>query len=170
LLSAARLCDLFEVPQPRRATLLDANRDRYEPLQHPVHGSAILRRQLMRDRVMQPRLAPDLTPAEWRRFINSLVFFVIDAARAIRLRNYDGGQDQVILAWSTCAVLDAGVDLLICRYNNGMVDRTAASRRRLRDRSDYVPLSRYVGGPISEIAVSGAIPADLDFTVWDGPA
>ena len=168
LLSAARLCELFDVPNERRAALLGANRDGYEPLQHPLRGTAVLRRQKMRDQAMHSRLTPGLTPADWRRFINGLVFFVTHEARAIRLRDYDRDQDQIILFWCTRALLDAGLDLRVCRYNNGMVDRSPPGRRRLRAPSDYVPLSRYAGGPISEVAVPNAIPGSLDFTVWRG--
>src|SRR6188768_734625 len=89
LLPATDVCALFQAPPERLAALLEANRDRYESLHHPVHGSAVLRRQLMRDHVMATRLASGLTPADWRRFINGLVFFVVDADRAARFRAYD---------------------------------------------------------------------------------
>ncbi len=132
-----------------------------------MHGSAVLRRQLLRDAVMASRLAPGLSPREWRRFINGRVFFVVSGARAISLRNYDRYRDQVILAWDTASVMDAGVELHACRYNNGMTDRSPPDRRRLRSPADYVPVGRYADGRIAEVAAA-AIPAGVRFTIWNG--
>lgn len=167
LLSAASVCDLFEAAEVRRAMLLEANRDRYERLEHPEHGTAVLRRQLMRDHVMATRLIAGLTPAAWRSFINRLVFFAADASRAIRLRDYDAERDQLVLQWQTAALLDAGIELRFCRYNNGMVDRASPQRRRLRGPQDYVPIPLYVGGQIAEVAATSAIPPEVPFVVCD---
>jgi hypothetical protein len=165
LLSAAALCELFQVSSARQSVLLDANRDQYESIEHVQYGSAVLRRQLMRDHVMATRLAPGLNPPMWRRFINGMVFFFVDEARAVRLREYDRGREQIVLAWSTNSLMDAGVELLACRYNNGMMDRTPPHRRRLRGRDDYVPVSQYAGGFIAEVAATMPIPATVPFVV-----
>jgi hypothetical protein len=169
LLSASALCQLFEVPAGRRSALLDANRERYELIEHPQHGSTVLRRQLMRDHAMLTRLAPGMGPPAWRRFINGMVFFVVDEARAARLRDYDREREQVILAWGTSALMDAGAELLACRYNNGMMDRTPPHRRRLRSRNDYVAVSQYAGGFIAEVASATPIPATVPFILWHPP-
>jgi hypothetical protein len=165
LLPSTALCELFGVTPERCAILLEDNRDRYELLEHPQHGRAVLRRQLMREAVMATRLAPGLSPAAWRRFINGMVFFVVDARRAARLRDYDDGRDQVVLVWCTRTIMDAGLELRTCRYNNGMVDRTPAHRRRLRCPDDYVPASRYCGGPIAEVAATAAVPPGIPFVI-----
>jgi hypothetical protein len=165
LLSAAAVCDLFEASPDRRPLLLEANRDRYEQIEHPGHGIAVLRRQLMRDHVIATRLADGLSPPAWRSFINGLVFFAAEASRAIRLRGYDFRRDQVILRWHTAALLDAGIELRFCRYNNGMVDRTPLPRRRLRSPQDYLPISQFAGGQIAEVAAASAIPPGIPFTL-----
>ena len=165
LRSAAALCNLFQAPAARYSALLDANREQYELIEHPQHGSAVLRRQLMRDHVMITRLAKGFSPPAWRRFINGMVFFFVDEGRAARLRDYDREREQTILAWSTRAIMDAGVELLACRYNNGMVDRTPSHRRRLRGPADYIPVSQYASGFIAEVAAATTIPASVPFIV-----
>lgn len=117
---------------------------------------------------MVTRLPPGLSPSTWRRFINGMVFFVVDEDRARRLRDYDRDRDQAVLAWETRVIMDAGVKLLACRYNNGMVDRTPLHRRRLRSADDYVPVSCYRGGSIAEVAAAACIPPVVPFVVRMG--
>jgi hypothetical protein len=120
----------------------------------------LLRRQNLRDAPLATRLAPGLTPASWRRFINGHVFFFTsqEAAQRLRRSKRDIHVGQVILRVDTAALAACGLPLLTCRFNNGYLDRAPEGRRRLRAMSDYAPWN---GGPVREVAVPGVIPPEL---------
>lgn len=133
-----------------------ANRDDWQEL---AEGT-LLRRQNLRDGPLASRLAPGLTPAGWRRFINGHVFLFPDEGSARRLgeSSRDSRVPQVLLQLRTAELLDRGLVLLACRFNNGYLDRAPPGRRRLRDVTDYAP---WQGGPVREVAVPGIIPPAL---------
>jgi hypothetical protein len=158
LLSAEALCDLFEVPEPRRTRLLSANRDAYETLRHPVHGEAALRRQLMRTDVLAPRLAPGIAPEEWRRFINRHVFFWPSLARAEGLDRYEPGRVGCILSVAVADLVAAGLTLLAAPMNGGGVFDRGNARRRGYDL--YRPLGT-MAERVVEVAVPGAVPSSI---------
>lgn len=168
LLSAERLVRLFAVPPHRHAALLGENRDGYEPITHPVLGTAHLRRQQMRDAPLRSRLDPAIGMQEWRRFINGFVFLFPNLAAAERLRGAEPARDQVVLSWRTADVLGAGHTVLWCRFNNGYIDRAGPANRRLRTRGDY----REAGllgpkDPVSEVVVPSGLPPSLPVQVCE---
>ena len=166
LLSAERLVRLFAVAPHRHAALLMENRDNYESFTHPVHGTAWLRRQQMRDGPLRSRLHPGIGLREWRRFINGLVFLSPSLAVADRLRAAEPERDQVVLCWQTADVFAAGLPVLWCRYNNGYIDRSGPANRRLRAREDYQDADQLApGDPLVEVVVPSGLPAMLPFTV-----
>ena len=153
------------------AALLGENRDGYEPLSHPVHGTAHLRRQQMRDAPLRSRLHLDIGLQEWRRFINGFVFLFPTLAAAERLRGAEAARDQVVLRWHTADVLDAGLPVLWCRYNNGYIDRAGPANRRLRARGDYQDADLL--GPkdsVSEVVVPSGLPPTLPMDVLEAGA
>ncbi|MBV9747534.1 MAG: hypothetical protein JO157_01855, partial [Acetobacteraceae bacterium] len=143
LRSAEALCELFEVPPGRRESLLVRNRDRYEPVLHD--GSAALRLQHLRDEALRRHLDPAITPAEWRRMINRQVHFWPRPDKAARLDAYERTRDQVVLAWEARALVEAGVPLFTCRWNNGTTINRQKPGTRLRTWTDYVPLAEFAG-------------------------
>lgn len=160
LLSAEALCRLFEVPEAE--ALLSANRRGYVALRHRVHGDASLRRQLMPDKGLAARLAPGLSPACWRRFINAHVFFWVRAADAGRLDAAEPGRAQVTLRLSTARLLAAGLVLHASPINGGALDRQPPARRRLRDRGLYREVGTLAPDePVREVALRGALPPGL---------
>ena len=159
LLSAASLCALFGVAE----AALDANRSGWMTLRHADHGEATLRRQFLPDGPLQARLAPDHTPTSWRRFINRHVFLSLSRARAERFLRFEAYRDQVVLQWQTQALLDHGVALAGCRYNNGMIDRSPPSRRRLRSPEDYRPITDAVDPASIKEVIAAAIPSCIPF-------
>lgn len=166
LLSAERLVHLFAVPPHRHAALLQENRDNYEILTHPMHGTAWLRRQQMRDEPLRSRLHPGIGLREWRRFINGLVFLSPSLAAAERLRGAEPGRDQVVLRWRTADVLGAGLPVLWCRFNNGYIDRSGPANRRLRAREDYRDAAALgPADPVVEAVVPSGLPPTLAFAV-----
>ncbi len=161
LRSAEALCELFAVPPGRRESLLARNRDRYEPLLHD--GSAALRLQYLRDEALRRHLDPAITPVAWRRLINRQVHFWPRRAKAARLDAYERARDQVVLAWQALALVEAGVPLLTCRWNNGTTINRQRPGTRLRSWADYVPLAEFAGGGVTEVVARAAIPASIPF-------
>ncbi len=143
-----------------------SNRDTWTS--HTDHdGSPVwLRWQCLRDHVLRSRLPATMEPSVWRRFINSMVFLFPSWTAAERLRCWRGdvGLDQVVLRYPTAALIEAGCELRVCRYNNGFPDRQKV--RRLRLFSDYRPIAEWRrGDPIKEITVAGAIPPGVAFDI-----
>ncbi|MFC7689686.1 DUF7002 family protein [Paeniroseomonas aquatica] len=161
LLSAEALARLLGA-----AVDLGANRRGWTPLV-TFRGAALLRRQGMADAALASRLAPGIDTAAWRRFINAQVFLFPTEAAAWRLRAAEPGRDQAVLAAPTAALLEAGCDLRLCRFNNGYVDRSPPGRRRLRGFADYRPVADWRAGPAPagaaprEVTVAGAIPPGI---------
>ncbi|MBP0446380.1 hypothetical protein J8J14_16520 [Roseomonas sp. SSH11] len=146
------------------------NRRAWTPIPRPGAPTAWLRWQNMPDGPIATRLAPGITPAQWRRFINSFVFFFPTEADARRLQASpkDKGQNQAILRFETAALLQAGVTLLTCRWNNGYLDRDPPERRRLRGFADYRPAHLWRRGEnLGEITAQGGTPPGLPFAIID---
>lgn len=161
LLSAEALCEAFKVPMARREKLLTQNRDRYEPLLHD--RTAALRLQYLCDERLRKRLDPAITPAEWRRMVNRQVHFWPKRGQAARLDAFEGARDQVVLAWETQALVEAGVPLLTCRWNNGTTNNRQKPGTRLRTWADYVPVAAFGGGDVAEVVARTTIPASVPF-------
>ena len=122
----------------------------------------------MPDGPIGTRLHRDVPAAAWRLFINSMVFFFATHEQAERLRasSRDADRDQVVLRFSTAALAEAGCALLVCRWNNGYLDRTAPERRRLRAFGDYRPVAAWrPHDPVGEITAWGGVPPGLPFEV-----
>ena len=166
LLPAEALCVRFEVPASERDRLLAENRRDYVRLHHPELGEAWLRRQYAWDEAMRTRLRDGLTPAGWRRFLNQHVFFHVHAQKALKFAAHEEkqGRKQTVLWWATRGLLDAGLSLLACRWNNGMVDRSPAHIRRKRGEEDYVPLDALdLSLPVAEVVVQAIVPRSISF-------
>ncbi len=160
LLCAEALCDLFGVAPAARDRLLARNRDGFVILEHPLHGQAALRRQVMPDRALAPRLAPGLACAEWRRFINRHVFLWAKRSDALRLERADPERRQVTLALRTAALLEAGLPLFVSPVNGGAIDRSPPGTGRRRGPDLYRPVALLTRGcPVREAAIPDRIPA-----------
>lgn len=125
-----------------------------------------LRWQRLGDHILGKRLPPATTPAEWRRLINSMVFLFPKLDAAERLRDYpaDAEFDQLIVAFETDELVEAGCDIRICRWNNGFPDRQRPPR--IRAASDYRSVAEWHRDDIvSEVVVAGAIPAGIPFEI-----
>lgn len=142
---------------------VSANRDGWVDLAVEGQKLASLRRQGMGDGALASRLAPGLTPATWRAFINGMVFLFVTETAARGFRGAEPGRDQVVIAWERAALEAAGCDLRGCRFNNGYIDRSPAAKRRLRGPADYLPLAGWTGAAPREVAVMGGIPPGLPF-------
>src|ERR1700730_7684311 len=71
LLSTTALLDLFEVEEPRRQRLETEWRRDSQRIDHPIHGTAVIRDQRpMPPEVLEKFLEPGLSTADWYRLIN----------------------------------------------------------------------------------------------------
>lgn len=152
------------------AQAVTGNRSDWTPVPGPGANSfgqiAWLRWQRMPDGPIGARLRPGIQPAAWRLFINSMVFFFGREADAHRLRAADPDRDQVVLRYPTAALLEAGCALLVCRFNNGYLDRRPLTDPRLRGFGDYRPAGTWRrGDPLREITAWGGVPAGIPFDV-----
>ena len=154
LLSARALCALHGVASDDR---LRHNRNGWMQA-----GPAMLRTQGLREQALARRLPAGVSPADWRWFINSLVFLFPTVAGVRRLLGSEPGRDQVVLGYDTKALI-AHAPLLACRYNNGYIDRSPRSAPRLRRPSDYQPAEIWTAGPVAEVAVPDRIPPHIRF-------
>lgn len=160
LLSAEALCALFATPGAE--ALLASNRRGYVTLRHPAHGEASLRRQLMPDRGLAARLAPGLTPACWRRFINAHVFFWVRQKDARGLDGAEPRREQVTLRLRTAVLVEAGLPLLASPVNGGSLDRAKPGTGRARGPALYRPVDMVAAGEaVREVAIRGRIAPDL---------
>lgn len=162
LLSAEALCALFEVPEPRRSSLLSRNRTRYEALEHPEHGHAALSRQLMTDRALAPRLGQGMSCACWRRFINARVFFWLSQAKARAFLDAEPDRSQIVVTVRTEALIESGLRVFASPVNGGAIDRAPPGRRRLREPALYRPIEELTpSDPVREAAIPGSVPPSL---------
>ena len=151
---------------PAAGTASTANRTAWTPIPGPSGETAWLRWQNMPDAPIAARLRPGITPAAWRLFINSMAFLFPreEDARRLLASPRDAGRDQTILRFQTTQLLAAGCALLTCRWNNGYLDRSPPSRRRLRSFDDYRPLPLWRRGePVGEVTAWGGIPPATPF-------
>lgn len=142
------------------------NRETWTPAPAPDGSTAWLRWQNMPETPIAARLDPAIPPAAWRLFINSMVFLFASEADARRLAASprDADRDQITLRFETAALLEAGCALLTCRWNNGYLDRSPATARRLRRYDDYRPAALWHRGEnLGEITAFGGIPAGIPF-------
>ncbi len=142
----------------------EAQRREWTRCPGPDGAPVWLRWQRLRDQVLEKRLPATITPGQWRRFINTMVFFSPSLADARRLRAFplDARIDQVILEVRSAALIEAGCALRLCRWNNGFPDRTVPLRQRGYD--DYRPVGGWRRGDVvREVTVEGDIPAGVRF-------
>jgi hypothetical protein len=81
LLSTSALLDLFEISGQERERLEAAHRAESVPIEHPVHGRAVIRDQKPMSDSGLRRCLKGATPREWYLILNAKVFFWPHAER-----------------------------------------------------------------------------------------
>jgi methyl-accepting chemotaxis protein len=132
LLCTRDLLDLYEVPLAQRAELTTRRRPAGVPIEHPVHGRALITDNLpLSERALTACLDGCLTPADWLRMLSERVFFWPDAealdrhlgARVLR------GRPRRVLEFDTLALARAyGERLELTPINTGATVRKPARR------------------------------------------
>jgi len=172
LLSTTALLDLFEVEPERRAALEGARRTASHVLEHPEHGTAVLRDNLALHPTALERTLDAMTTEEWCRTLNARVFLWLTEARWQRLRATrlyrDRPHDLVVL--DTASLLAAHGDRVeLSPLNSGAVFALTTVRRGSQT---FRPLPGYdwearrrTAEPVVELTVLGGVPDAAEHVV-----
>ena len=120
LLSSSALVELFEVPEPRRTTLLTSQRRGTETFLHAIHGSASLRDQKPLSEKNLTRCLIDCSPSDWYRILNERVFFWLNRDRLLTLMSAAeyAGEPHTVLELDTAGLLSQYLDRIELAHMN----------------------------------------------------
>lgn len=174
LLSTSALLDLFEVTDDERQGIECEWRSKSVRIEHPGHGSAVIRDQSPMDPYSLGPLLDGLEPSDWYRLINRKTFFWSTRDRLNRFLNarpYKGSVHDVITIDTRSLVNEYEDDITLAPFNTGVSTFGPRYRRGLstfKDIEDYREDARGV----VEVAVDYGVKniADLAITVeqWQG--
>lgn len=166
LLSTSRLLDLFEVHGPERAAIEEARRPESVRLEHPMHGSVVIRDNKPLSIVRLEKCLVDMTVPEYLKMLNSRVFFWLHPSRLQGLRDARAyrEQEQLILQFDTRRILEQYRDhISLSVINSGATVHTPPPRgsftfQRLDD-FDYEASYRKRGQAkaIAELVIEGGV-------------
>jgi hypothetical protein len=175
LLSVTALLDLFEVNSTRRRRIESQRRPESVPIEHPVHGRAVIRDQKpMSDSALRKCLE-DMTPEEWYRCLNRKVFFWVSKERVERLlgaRAYRAHAHCVIVADTAEVVRRYDAKITLGPINSG----STIFNPQPRGRKTFLPISEYpfqewtekrgaAKNALVELAVDYAVPDVREHTI-----
>ena len=122
LLSTTALLDLFEIGGAKRSDLESQWRPESVPIEHPVHGTVVIRDQ----HPMPPEhLAAGLdgiSPEQWYQFLNRKAFLWLSQDRLKRMLNAAAYRNHRhdVLTLDTHALVSEYVDqIAVCQINSG---------------------------------------------------
>ena len=175
LLSTSALLDLYGVHGDARASIERRRRGDFIPVNHPLHGPALIRDQRpMTDETLAPVLRDGLAPADWYALLNGRVFFWVEEDRLRKLLHTYRHRRNVVLVLDTGRVLaDHAGRVTLSGINSGYSRRYAQPRGRdtFRRLADF-PAWRVVGAdgkrtrqPVAECALDHALPRVEDYLV-----
>lgn len=168
LLSTTALLDLFEVKGTRRQALESSHRPDSTLITHPIHGKAVIRDQKpMSDTGLIKALRDGLTPADWYRLLNGMVFFWLRRTRLETLlgaRAYRSKR-QTVLTISTSRLLARHKGrVMLSPMNSGCTKPFPHPRGR----DTFLPLHQYPfetwaqkrrgGDAVVELTVEHSVP------------
>jgi len=172
LLSTTALLDLFAVPPDQRHPLEGARRTRSHVLEHPEHGTAVLRDNLALHPTALERTLDAMTAEEWCRTLNARVFFWLTEARWQRLRATRLYRDRPhdLLVLNTASLLAAHGDRVeLSPLNSGAVFALTTVRRgpqTFRPVRDFDWEGRRRSAePVVELTVPDGVPDVADHVV-----
>jgi hypothetical protein len=170
LLSTTALLDLFEVRGDERFRIESCHRPESIPINHPVHGRAVIRDQKpMSDRSVRRALVGGLKPADWYRLLNSRVFFWLSEERLNTLMNaraYRCQRHNVFVVDTRSLVERHEHRIMLCAMNSGCTIPFPHKRGRetFQTIADYPYAGRKRNrDPIVELAVDDGVPDIRDF-------
>jgi hypothetical protein len=167
LLSTTALLDLFEIQGERRRQIERVRRPESVTIEHPLHGTAVIRDQKpMRDSALSKCLH-GMRPADWYKLLNSRVFFWVTPERVQTLLNaraYRARKHTVITVDTATLFEKYFRQVLLSPINSGStiyrpVDRGSGTFKTL----DQYPFEerrrlRGVNNAVAELCVEYAVP------------
>ncbi len=167
LLSTRSLIDLFEVDGDARDAILRVRRAASVPLEHPVHGKAMVRDQIPLSETRLAACLTDMTLSEWLDALNSRVFFWLDVRHLETLlgaRAYKDQEHDVITVDCTRLVERHAERITLSPINSG----ATMYKPPQRGRDTFLPIESYpfeerrrargLGHAVVELAVDGGVP------------
>jgi hypothetical protein len=165
LLSTAGLIELFEVQEPQRTQLLTQHRPQSIPLQHAIHGHAVVRDQKPLAPTKLARLLDDMTVEQWIRLLNSHVFFWLHPDRVAGFLNAGAyrRRPHLVLTVDTRSLVNVCDDRVRLSHLNSGATAYMIGRRgitTLKPIADFQHPSSRQRPPryIVELAVLGGVP------------
>lgn len=174
LLSTSALLDLFEINGAQRARIEAARRPDSVTIEHPVHGTAVIRDNIPLSEAKLRACLVDMTPQAWYRHLNARVFFWLTPHRVQTLLGARAYRHQrhTVITLDTAGLLARHRDAVtLSAINSGSTAYNARPRgRQTFRRIDEYPFAerrrlRGASEAIAELAVDHAVPNMLDFTV-----
>jgi hypothetical protein len=140
LLSTSALLDLFEVDGEERRLIESVRRPRSVTIDHPEHGTAVIRDQIPLNPTILQRSLVGMTPEEWCIALNSRVFFWAEEERLARMLGAKAYRDRPhdVLTVDTASLVSAHED------NAGSVQYGDNALRRTGARAGDVQVNRCV--------------------------
>ena len=177
LLSTSALLDLFQVSGPERQAIESEWRPESVPIQHPLHGVAVIRDQ---GPIKPKNLAPLLegaAPSEWYKLLNSKCFLWATKERLCGFLNAKSYRNNVhdVLTVSTRDLFERHSErIFLTSFNTGAIGR--ARRRRCFNAFQSIKDFPLENRPkkVVEVAVDYHVPDIAQFTLsveqWKGEA
>ncbi len=159
LISTEQLVDLFEVADPDRNRILTERRRRPVILEHPEHGTAVIRDQKPLIPGNLAKVLTDMTPQQWCGTLNNRVFFWPDPKRRDSMMAAYSREDLLVLTVNTASLLDAHLDRVELSHINSGTVRFANSPR---GSGTFRPIPDYDQRSLAELCVVGGVPDVLD--------
>jgi hypothetical protein len=142
LLSTSALLDMFQIEIQQRVAYESRRRPEAVELEHPRHGRVVLRDQKPLSEAKLARCLEDgLSVADWLRRLNAHVFFWVDPARLLRLREARAyrGKRQLVLTIDTASLLAR------CHHETYLTNRNTGATSPFahpRGAGTFVPLEQ----------------------------
>lgn len=171
LLSTSALLDKWEIEGAEREALESAHRPKSEAIEHPVHGTAIVRDQKPMSDGMLRACLQGMEPSEWYRLLNRQVFFWPTEHRLKGLlAAYPG--TQLVLTLDTAPLVRRYADQIRLSPLNSGATRHVSHTRGLRT---FCPIEEYpfderrkkagLRDAVAELTVDYAVPDVRDFVL-----
>lgn len=174
LLSTSALLDLFDIKGERRFAIESQHRPESVQLNHPKHGTVVIRDQKpMRENSLRQCLV-DMSTQEWYELLNSRVFFWATEQRLLRLlsaREYRNRSHCVLKIATAGLVGQYSTSLSLSPINSG----STIYKPQPRGRQTFLSIEGYpfserkkkrgIANAIAEMCVERGVPNLADFTV-----
>ena len=174
LLSTEALIDKFEITGAEKSSLTEQRRAESVPIQHDSFGIAVIRdNKPMSESALSRCLTDGMTPTDWYRTLNGLVFFWVRRERLDRLLAARAYREtpHLVIELDTAKLLDAhAANVLLSPINSGStaynpVPRGAETFSSI-EQFPYEYWRRKRGNrrnAVVELTVQYAVPHAIDF-------